>query len=119
MITLQARFAIVQRESSFVVLRSGNMSNRLLSVHVRNYRSLADIKIDLKPINVLFGPNGAGKSSFLDTIWFVRDCAIRGVDLASSTRSHGIGLLYDGATEDEAIEIALVTQSAEYVLTFV
>lgn len=93
------------------------MSNHLRSVRVRNYRSLADVKIDLEPINVLFGPNGAGKSSFLDTIWFVRDCAIRGVDLASSVRSHGIGLLYDGATEDDVITIALFTDDAEYELT--
>jgi AAA15 family ATPase/GTPase len=61
------------------------MSNHLRSIQVRNYRSLADVPLGLRPINVLFGPNGAGKSSFLDVIWFVRDCAIRGVDQASAS----------------------------------
>ena len=70
------------------------------------------------PVNVLFGPNGAGKSSFLDTLWFVRDCAIRSVELASSARSHGIGVLYDGANEGDPISIALSTGQAEYQLMF-
>jgi predicted ATPase len=85
---------------------------------VSNYRSLADLSIETDSINVLFGPNGAGKSSFLDTIWFVRDCAIRGVDLASSARSHGIGLLWDCANEGDPISITVVTDSMEYKLLF-
>jgi len=94
------------------------MLSRLTRIRVRNYRSLADVTLETGPLNVLFGPNGAGKSSFLDIIWFVRDCAIRGVDLASSARSHGIGLLYDGAEEGEAITVSLATERAAYELRF-
>jgi predicted ATPase len=94
------------------------MSNLLANLKVRNYRSLADLSVETGPLNVLFGPNGAGKSSFLDTIWFVRDCAIRGVDLAASKRSHGIGMLWDGADEGEPVSISLATGGAEYELTF-
>jgi predicted ATPase len=95
------------------------MSNRLLRLKVKNYRSLADVSVELHALNVLFGPNGAGKSTFLDTIWFVRDCAIRSVELASSARSHGIGILYDGAKEDEDwISISLATAAVEYELRF-
>ncbi len=61
------------------------MAGRLKSIHVQNYRSLADVSLELEPINVLLGPNGAGKSSLLDAIWFVRDCAIRGVELERFT----------------------------------
>ena len=60
------------------------MSARLKSIRIQNYRSLADVSLELEPVNVLFGPNGAGKSSLLDAIWFVRDCAIRSMELASS-----------------------------------
>ena len=94
------------------------MANRLVRVKVTNFRSLADVSVETGPINVLFGPNGAGKSSFLDTIWFFRDCAIRGVELASSERSHGIGMLWDGADDGEPITIELATRDAEYELTF-
>jgi predicted ATPase len=94
------------------------MSNQLTHLQIKNFRSLADVKIQINPLNIIFGPNGAGKTTLLDTIWFVRDCAIRGVDLASSERDHGIGLLWDGADEGENISIKIVTPSGEYEVSF-
>lgn len=102
----------------------------LSHLRVHNYRSLADLSLDIGPVNIFFGPNGAGKSTILDTIWFFRDCAIRGVEFASSDRSHGIGILYDGAAADEPgtgtgtdidgeqISVALATDAIEYELRF-
>ena len=88
-------------------------------MHIRNFRSLADISLDLGPVNILFGPNGSGKSTFLDALWFVRDCAIRGVEIASSNRSHGIGILFDGATEDDqSVSIELSTDDVRYLVQF-
>ena len=92
--------------------------NGITHLKVENYRSLADISIELKSLNVLFGPNGSGKSTLLDTIWFFRDCAIRGVELASSERSHGIGLLWDGAEDGAQISICLADDKVEYSLSF-
>jgi len=94
------------------------MSNQLTDLQIKNFRSLADVNIQINPLNIIFGPNGAGKTTLLDTIWFVRDCAIRGVDLASSERDHGIGLLWDGADEGENISIKIVTPSGEYEVSF-
>lgn len=93
------------------------MSALLRRVSTKNYRSLADVSVELGSVNVLFGPNGAGKSTFLDTIWFVRDCAVRGVDDASSDRSHGIGILWDGAAEGDRLEVTIETDSAGYALS--
>jgi predicted ATPase len=94
------------------------MNARLTTVSVKNFRALADVSLSVKAVNVLFGPNGDGKSSFLDTIWFVRDCANRSVETASSFRSHGIGLLYDGADEGSTVSVSLGTDEVEYQLTF-
>ncbi len=92
---------------------------RISSLHVKNFRSLADVDLKLDSVNVLFGANGSGKSTLLDTVWFVRDCAIRGVELASSTRSHGIGILFDRAPEDDQrIQIAIHTENVSYTLGF-
>ena len=96
----------------------GDPLDGLTRIRVRNYRALADIALDLGPINVVFGPNGAGKSTLLDTLYFFRDCAIRGVEVASSERSHGIGILWDGAEEDSGILIELATTGVSYELTF-
>src|SRR6266567_7715675 len=94
------------------------MPNRLVRLEIENFRSLAKVNIGTNALNILFGPNGSGKSTFLDTIWFVRDCAIRGVDQASSNRSHGIGALWDGADEGANIAIKLETDLAEYEVLF-
>ena len=94
------------------------MTNIFTRLHVKNFRSLADVSVELRPINVLFGPNGSGKSTLLDTIWFVRDCTKRGVDEASSYRSHGIGMLWDGADQEANISIQIETDAAEYEVLF-
>ncbi len=91
--------------------------NGITHLKVENYRLLADVSIELRPINVLFGPNGSGKSTLLDTIRFFRDCAIRGVELASSERSHGIGVLWDGAEDDARILLSLADDKVEYALS--
>ena len=96
------------------------MTAKLNKVSIKNFRSLAEVRqLAIGDISVLFGPNGSGKSTFLDSIWFVRDCAIRGVAEAAASRSHGIGVLYDGAPDDDqSIEIHLETDAVKYVLTF-
>ncbi len=89
-------------------------SGRLIRLRVCNFRSLADVGLAARALNVLFGPNGAGKSSILDTIRFVHDCAVDGVDAASSYRGYGIGALWDQAEDGANISIHLETESAEY-----
>ena len=90
------------------------MNSPLTKITAKNYRCLADISVQTNALNVLFGPNGVGKSTFLDTIWFLRDCAIRGVEFASSDRDHGIGLFWDRAEEQERIIIELESTLARY-----
>lgn len=90
------------------------MRTGITRITIENYRTLANVAIDTRALNVIFGPNGAGKSSFLDTIWFLRDCAIRGVEEASSDRSHGIGLLWDGADQAAKITITIATERLAY-----
>ena len=87
----------------------------LEQVRIRNFRSLADVSLDLGSLNVLFGPNGAGKSSLLEAVWFMRDCAVRGVEEACSLRGRGVGLLFDGTEEGTAIALEAVSD-AQYSL---
>ncbi len=37
-------------------------------VHIRNYKSLRDVPLDLRAFNVLIGPNNAGKSNVFDCL---------------------------------------------------
>jgi len=36
------------------------------ALRIFNYKSFKDIKLKLKPLNILIGPNGCGKSNFID-----------------------------------------------------
>ena len=91
----------------------------LLRLVVHNYRCLRDVDFAATNINVVFGPNGVGKTTFLDALWFVRDCALHGTAEAASSRHHGIGALADNAEPgDERIDIGIETRTATYRITF-
>ena len=40
----------------------------LEKVHIKNYRSLRNITLPLKPLTVLVGPNASGKSNVLSAL---------------------------------------------------
>ena len=89
------------------------MGNLLTRLQVKNFRSLADVSVELRPINVLFGPNGSGKSTLLEAIRLVKDCVSRDVEEALRTRKNGFGMLND---ESEDISITLETAHVKYEL---
>lgn len=100
-------------------IEESEMENRrLVKLTIRNFRSIEEMEIEPRTLNVLCGPNGSGKSTFLDALWFMRDCLKRGVDQASADRSHGIGVLWESADETAGITIEVETLSALYRMAF-
>ena len=60
---------------------------RLQSVHIRNYRSLQDVQLELTNLTILLGSNGTGKSSILSALnWF-----FNGGDLETDDITAGLG----------------------------
>ena len=49
------------------------MIGKITQVEIKNYRSLAAVRVRLGKLTFLVGPNGAGKSNFLDALRFVSD----------------------------------------------
>lgn len=43
----------------------------LKRIHVRGFKSLSDVEVELAPLVVLLGPNAAGKSNFLEALLLV------------------------------------------------
>ncbi len=54
----------------------------ITGVEIRNYRGLRYIPLKLEAFQVLVGPNASGKTTLLDTINFIRDLLVGGLDAA-------------------------------------
>jgi predicted ATPase len=90
----------------------------LTRLRIRNYKSLVDIEVPLRPLSVLFGPNAAGKSNFLDALQLLSQIATsrtlkeafdppyRGAPLESFTFGpKGIRSLLDSESAQFSIEV--------------
>lgn len=58
----------------------------LTRVVLRNYKSIGQCDVRLRPVTYLVGANGAGKSNFLDALHFVRDALTGTLDNALNDR---------------------------------
>ena len=80
-------------------------------VQVKNFRSCADVDVNLGALTVLVGRNGAGKSSFVDVLRFVRDALRMGLEVAIDNR-HGIAALRRWAPRKPYnVEVALTVKT--------
>jgi predicted ATPase len=71
-------------------------------IEIKGYKSIKDLHLELKPINVLIGANGAGKSNFISFFNFLKT-AYDG-DLKSFVTGRGIDtVLHNGRKETESI----------------
>ena len=112
------RFDVLRRfwlEPALSGDRKGNMIQRL---RVRNYRSLADVNVELEPITVLVGSNGSGKSNFVDALRFVADAAQLGLDAAFRGRLSDPFVLRDGVALPATVEIELEWRGTDSNLTY-
>ena len=91
------------------------MTSLIRSISLRNFKGFSDeVRIDLRPITLLFGANSAGKSSVLQALQYVNEVLNGGNLDADSTRHGGqvLGLggfhnLVHGRDKNESIEIGI------------
>lgn len=80
--------------------------NRITRVTVKNYRSLADVTVDLGPLTVLVGLNGSGKSNFIDVLRFVSEALRDGLDIAIQRRG-GIDRIRRWSADGELHDVTI------------
>jgi hypothetical protein len=87
-----------------------NISNDHSPSAGQNYRSLADVDIELDALNIFVGANGAGKSNIIDVLKFVRDSVVHGLDAVVLAR-HGMSAIRrwssKGAPYDVSIQLSM------------
>lgn len=92
------------------------------SVWVKNYRSIADIRVNLEPVTILVGHNGSGKSNFVDVFRFIYEALRLGLDAAIVNR-HGMSALRrwsaKGRPYDVEIGLAIETEQISATYNFV
>ena len=55
-------------------------------VQIKNYKSIAQVSVNLERFTVFVGPNGSGKSNFIDALAFVQECLAESIELAFKNR---------------------------------
>ncbi len=51
----------------------------ITAIHIENFKGIRErVKVDLKPITLLFGPNSSGKSSIIQAIHYAREIILHG-----------------------------------------
>jgi len=80
----------------------------LTQLRVRNYKSLEDVTIPVRPLTVFVGPNNAGKSNILDCLLFLRELLEQGPPSVHSRG--GFPYLVWGGDLKRQIEIGLDAQ---------
>ncbi|WP_313569626.1 AAA family ATPase [Comamonas terrigena] len=91
------------------------MSSLIRSLHLRNFKGFSDeVRVELRPITLLFGANSAGKSSVLQALQYVREILERQNVNADRTLQGGEAVdlggflnLVNGRDPQKQIEIAV------------
>jgi predicted ATPase len=80
---------------------------RILDIHINGYRSLADVKWQPEPLNVLIGPNGSGKSNVLRALQTLSTAATGGLSKLVQRDGGMERLVWDGQKEDIRFQVKL------------
>ena len=70
---------------------------QITRVWARNFRSVADVSLEMDPLTILVGPNASGKSNLLDILRFVKDALRFDLEVAVSMRQGMEGVARHGA----------------------
>ena len=74
----------------------------LKRLEIQRFRSLYDVSLDLKPINIFIGPNGSGKSNLIAFFRFLYDMVTDPI-ASQRYRPHAQDLIWYGQEEGEEV----------------
>ncbi len=89
------------------------MPGYLKRIHVKGYKSLGNVSLDFRPVNVLIGANSSDKTNFLSIFRLLK--AVFSGNLAEfGLRSDVNTLFFNGLKNTEAIELSVTAEDAVY-----
>jgi predicted ATPase len=82
------------------------LKRRIKRITIKNYRSIADLTVEMPDLMVLVGENGSGKSNFVDALRFLSE-TVRNADLGFAVdKRYGINLLKAKLNNQKISEIS-------------
>jgi len=75
------------------------MSFQLNRIHIAGYKSIKDLQLEMRQLNVLIGSNGAGKSNFIGAFRFLRQLVEQRLQATVREAGGGEKLLHYGSKE--------------------
>jgi predicted ATPase len=84
------------------------MIPRIRGVQIRNYKSIAQLTINLEPFTALVGRNGTGKSNFIEALEFVKNCLFYSIEFAFIEKGGISAVRRRSAGHPTDIEISLI-----------
>ncbi len=94
-------------------------------VHIKNFKSLQDVSVDLNPVTVLIGRSGSGKSNFVEALRWLRDfLRLRDADRIQQQHGNWSQILFAPEQGPRSFSFALTfdapgfTEDFQYELVF-
>lgn len=83
----------------------------ITELRIKNFKSIARLRIPLQPLTAFVGANASGKSNIVDALAFLRDCVSDGIMSAITVRGGWEQLVHRGPNEhcgpDKELSVAL------------
>ncbi len=92
---------------------------KLDRIEVSGFKSIREIKLDLRSLNVLIGANGSGKSNFIEIFDVLNNVVAGNFQLYVAIRGGANSLLYYGQKTTEEIKIKLLYGPNAYCCTWI
>jgi predicted ATPase len=93
--------------------------DKLTRVQLKGFKSIGEIDLDLRRLNILMGPNGAGKSNFIDFFRFMNKLAQKDLQFWVALQGGAGRLLHFGRKTTDAIGVQLSFSHIEYLCELV
>jgi predicted ATPase len=93
--------------------------DKLNRIQLKGFKSISNIDLELRPLNLLIGPNGVGKSNFIDCFRFMNKLVQKDLQFFLALKGGADSFLHFGRQMTNAIEIQLLFKSNHYACTLV
>jgi len=90
----------------------------LEKLEIFGFRSLRDIKLELKPINVLIGANGAGKSNLIEVFRLLKSLQNNSLQLYIGKAGGANSLLHYGASVTHEMGVSIYVNTSENLISY-